>query len=299
MLFFRSNMEHDLTRATLKRLASEIAASPLDTRKTRLQLDWASGQLVPFCLKSEYLAPGSLARLLVLGSLARLLVLGSLAPLLVVGSLARLLVVGDKVIGHELTRAVRMDVARHVSLLCEHVSAQLVEALGRDHVALAVDLPRDRSVARGAGGRASVDAHVGTLTILSINDHALDELQVFVLRVIVVDDSEDLRLHADLLEGVERGDRDDAIAAEDTLVEGRLHLPVGAARAGRGVRPVDLVRLTHVHVRAVLPFVRRGELRLRLVVVAALEATTHRCILVGRTGACHLIVTRVERRSRA
>merc|ERR1740138_1211290 len=138
MLFFRSNMEHDLTRATLKRLASEIAASPLDTRKTRLQLDWASGQLVPFCLKSEYLAPGSLARLLVLGSLA---------PLLVVGSLARLLVVGDKVIGHELTRAVRMDVARHVSLLCEHVSAQLVKALGRDHVALAVDLPRDRSVA--------------------------------------------------------------------------------------------------------------------------------------------------------
>eukprot|EP00964_Phaeocystis_antarctica_P049624 scaffold28770_cov64-Phaeocystis_antarctica.AAC.6 len=221
-------------------------------------------------------------------------------------SLAVLHVVGGEVGGDELARAVRVDVAVHVVLLLEHLLAHVVEARGRYLVALAIDLPRDRRVARahvvvarGAGGRAGVDAHVGALVLLLVDDHALDEVHVDIFLGLVVDDGEDLRLHADLLEGVERGDRDDAVAAEDAVVEGRLHLPLGAARAGGRVRPVDLVRLAHVHVRAVLPVVLRHLRRRHRLVVVALEARAHRCRLVGRTGACHLPRTRVERRRHA
>ena len=60
--------------------------------------------------------------------------------------------------------------------------------------------------------------------------------------------------------------------AEDTIVEGRLELVRGAARADGGVRPVHLVRLANFHVDAVLPVVLLGELLVVLVVVAALVA---------------------------
>ena len=93
--------------------------------------------------------------------------------------LARLLVVGDEVGGDELARAVRVEVARHVvglggkggreeggcapmgkeggrrvvSHLRLHVLAELVEGGGRDHVALAVDLPRGEGEGGGEGVR--------------------------------------------------------------------------------------------------------------------------------------------------
>ena len=47
--------------------------------------------------------------------------------------------------------------------------------------------------------------------------------------------------------------RDDAVVAEDAVVEGRLVLVGRPARAGRRVGPVDLVSVTHVHADAVLP----------------------------------------------
>eukprot|EP00966_Prymnesium_polylepis_P093624 2166478-Prymnesium_polylepis.1 len=54
--------------------------------------------------------------------------------------LARLLVVGRVLVGDELARAVRVDVARHVVGHRHHIGAHLVEARRGDHVALAVDL---------------------------------------------------------------------------------------------------------------------------------------------------------------
>ena len=63
-------------------------------------------------------------------------------------SLARLLVVGDERVLHERARAVRVGVGGHVVLLVQHQLAHLIPGLGRDLVARAVDLPRDRRVAR-------------------------------------------------------------------------------------------------------------------------------------------------------
>mmetsp|Transcript_39847 Transcript_39847/g.90382 ORF Transcript_39847/g.90382 Transcript_39847/m.90382 type:complete len:697 (-) Transcript_39847:88-2178(-) len=188
--------------------------------------------------------------------------------------LAALLVVGGDAVRGGDAGAVRVDVGRHVVGVGQHVLAQLVEARGGDQVARAVDLPGDGRiaraflvVARGAGGRARVLGHVGALVGRGIDDHALEEVGVVVR--LIVDDGESLRLDADLLVRVERSDRDDAVVAEHTIVEGRLHLPLRAARAGSRVRPVDLVRLAHHHVGAALPGVRVGELGISRVVVVA------------------------------
>merc|ERR1719201_296714 len=192
---------------------------------------------------------------------------------------AILLVVRGELVGGGDARAVRVEVARHVVLLRLHVLAQVVEGRGRDDVALAVDLPGDRGVARahvvvarGAGGGAGV--HGDVLPVAVALDGAGD--QVVLLVRLVVDDDEGLRLHADLRVGVERGDGDDAVLAEHAIVEGGLHRPRGAARAGGRVGPVDLVGLADLHVGAVLPVVRLRELRVGGVVVVALVAQADR-----------------------
>merc|ERR1719201_695529 len=159
------------------------------------------------------------------------------------------------------------------------VRGELVDGRCRDDVALAVDLPGDRGVARahvvvarGAGGGAGV--HGDVLPVAVALDGAGD--QVVLLVRLVVDDDEGLRLHADLRVGVERGDGDDAVLAEHAIVEGGLHRPRGAARAGGRVGPVDLVGLADLHVGAVLPVVRLRELRVGGVVVVALVAQADR-----------------------
>mmetsp|Transcript_2552 Transcript_2552/g.6883 ORF Transcript_2552/g.6883 Transcript_2552/m.6883 type:complete len:209 (-) Transcript_2552:165-791(-) len=184
-------------------------------------------------------------------------------------------VVGGERVEDELARAVRVHVARHVVTLVLHVEAHFVEARRRDYVALAVDLPRDGRVlradlvvARGAGGRARVVRDV--LAHRAVDDHAADQVGVVV--GIVVDDREDLALHANRGEGVERRERDDVVGAEDAVVERGLVLVGGAASAGGRLGPVDLICLADHHVCAVLPGVLGGELGVVRVVVAALEA---------------------------
>jgi len=69
-------------------------------------------------------------------------------------------------------------------------------------VALAVHLPGDGRVpaadlvvAAGAGGGAGVNGHVLPLVGRGLNDHAVDQVVVLVLRRLVVDDDKGLRLH--------------------------------------------------------------------------------------------------------
>mmetsp|Transcript_29982 Transcript_29982/g.87529 ORF Transcript_29982/g.87529 Transcript_29982/m.87529 type:complete len:419 (-) Transcript_29982:68-1324(-) len=179
------------------------------------------------------------------------------------------LVVGGELVANEGAGAVGVEVVGHVVALGLHVGAHLVEGGGRDHVALAIDLPGDGGVlgadlvvAGGAGGGTGVHGNVTAL--LTVDDHAAEEVGVVVF--LVVDDGEDLGLDADL--GGRVGE--DAVDAEDTVVEGGLVLVGGAAHAGGRVGPVDLVGLADAHADAVLPDVGGVELVLVDVVVAAL-----------------------------
>merc|ERR1719199_609991 len=191
-------------------------------------------------------------------------------------------VVGAEFVGDDLAGAVGVDVIRHVVSLVEHVLAHLVEGGGGDEVALAVDVPGDGAVrgadgvvAGGASGGASVSGDllthdaVGAGTVAG-DDHTAEQIGVVV--VLVVDNDEDLRLDANLA-----GESDGigsianlaegklalarvgllAEAAEDTVVEGELVLPLGVASTHLGVGPVDLVGLADDHVLAVLPIVVR------------------------------------------
>ena len=184
-----------------------------------------------------------------------------------------------------------VDVIRHVVTLLEHVLAHLVEGGGGDEVALAVDVPGDGAVrgadgvvAGGASGGASVSGDMLTHDAVSIgagsrgrcgadnlvvgDDHTAEHIGVVV--VLVVDNDEDLALDANLAgegEGVvnpaNRAEAKLALtrvgllaeAAEDTVVEGVLVLPLGVASTHLGVGPVDLVGLADDHVLAVLPIV--------------------------------------------
>ena len=189
-------------------------------------------------------------------------------------------VVGAEFVGDVLAGAVGVDVIRHVVSLVEHVLAHLVEGGGGDEVALAVDVPGDGAVrgadfvvAGGASGGASVSGDllthdaVGAGTVVG-DDHTAEQIGVVV--VLVVDNDEDLRLDANLAgegEGldnpVNRAEAKLALArvgllaeaAEDTVVEGELVLPLGVASTHLGVGPVDLVGLADDHVLAVLPIV--------------------------------------------
>mmetsp|Transcript_12826 Transcript_12826/g.50118 ORF Transcript_12826/g.50118 Transcript_12826/m.50118 type:complete len:442 (+) Transcript_12826:1725-3050(+) len=190
-------------------------------------------------------------------------------------------VVGAEFVGDVLAGAVGVDVIRHVVSLVEHVLAHLVEGGGGDEVALAVDVPGDGAVrgadgvvAGGASGGASVSGDLlthdgvgGAGTVVG-DDHTTEHVGVVVR--LVVDNDEDLRLDANLA-----GEADGvgvvanlakaklalarvgllAEAAEDTVVEGELVLPLGVASTHLGVRPVDLVGLADDHVLAVLPVV--------------------------------------------
>jgi len=164
---------------------------------------------------------------------------------------------------------VGVEVVGHVVALGLHVGAHLVERRGRDHVALAIDLPGDGRVlgadlvvAGGAGGGAGV--HGDVLAHLAVDDHAAHEVGVVV--VLVVDDGEDLGLDADL--GGRVGE--DTVDAEDAVVEGGLVLVGGTAHAGGRMGPVNLVGLSDAHADAVLPDVGGVELVVVDVVVTAL-----------------------------
>lgn len=191
-------------------------------------------------------------------------------------------VVGAEFVGDVLAGAVGVDVIRHVVSLVEHVLAHLVERGGGDEVALAVDVPGDGTVrgadgvvAGGASGGASVSGDllthdgVGAGTVVG-DDHTAEQIGVVV--VLVVDNDEDLRLDANLaLEGeglfnpANRAEAKLALArvgllaeaAEYTVVEGELVLPLGVASTHLGVGPVDLVGLADDHLLAVLPVVVR------------------------------------------
>ena len=112
------------------------------------------------------------------------------------------LVVRSDLIRCNLTRAVRVEVVRHVVALRLHVGAHLIERRGRDDMALAVDLPCDRRI-RGAHGVVSGRTGRGTsvisdfTTLITVNNHTSKEVRVIV--VLVVDDGENLRLHTDSL----------------------------------------------------------------------------------------------------
>merc|ERR1719199_1602900 len=200
-------------------------------------------------------------------------------------------VVGAEFVGDDLAGAVGVDVIRHVVTLLEHVLAHLVEGGGGDEVAHAVDVPGDGAVrgadgvvAGGASGGASVSGDLLTHDAVSRgavsrgrcgadstgvgDDHTAEHIGVVV--VLVVDNDEDLALDANLAgegEGVVLGSlRAEAKlalarvgllaeAAEDTVVEGVLVLPLGVASTHLGVGPVDLVGLADDHVLAVLPIV--------------------------------------------
>jgi len=170
-----------------------------------------------------------------------------------------------------------LHVATHIITLALHVSTHLVEARGRDELALAVDLPSDWREARAnlvvafsASGRASVLANV--FAVLAVNNHATH--QVWVVIAFVVDDGEDLRLHTNLHVGIEWIEVDNVVLAEDAIVKWRLVLVGGATGARSRVWPMNFISLTDFHALAVLPVVRCSELRIVLVVPVAPEALT-------------------------
>ena len=116
---------------------------------------------------------------------------------------------------------------------------------------------------------------LGIVALVSVDDHALDEVGVAV--VLVVDDSEDLGLHSYVELGV--GERKIAAIAEDAVLEGGLVLVDGAAGSTCRVGPAHLVGLADNHVLAVLPVVGLGELVVLVVVLVAAEA---HAVAVGR-----------------
>jgi len=151
------------------------------------------------------------------------------------------LVVRSDVIRGHLAGAVRVEVIGHVVTLRLHVSAHLIERRGGDEMARAVHLPRDRGPLRAHGvvsGRTGGGTGVvgDLLTLVAVNDHASHEVRVVV--VLVVDDGEHLRLHANFaLEPASAIDHiiNERIAignvAENPVVERSLVLVRRTARA--------------------------------------------------------------------
>mmetsp|Transcript_16077 Transcript_16077/g.20385 ORF Transcript_16077/g.20385 Transcript_16077/m.20385 type:complete len:569 (+) Transcript_16077:443-2149(+) len=180
-------------------------------------------------------------------------------------------------VGNELARAVRIEVILHVIFLLLHLFAHFVKGRRRNEAARTVDLPRDGRVARAhvivTGGPRSGAGVLGNVDVL-IHDHSVKQvLSVREVIAFVVDNREGLRLHANLLVGVERSENvDNAVVAEHAIVERRLVLPLSTARAGGGVRPMHLVGLTNHHVRAMLPVVRLREFWISRVEVVAAES---------------------------
>jgi hypothetical protein len=137
-------------------------------------------------------------------------------------------VVRGKVVSNKWARSMSEQVIAHVITLGLHVSAQLVEGRSTDQMALAIDLPCDRSILRAhfivtssTSGGSSVHGQVSTL--VSINHHTANELAIIV--GFVVNNSEDLSLDTNLRRSV----GNNSVTAENTVVEGGLVLVHGPA----------------------------------------------------------------------
>merc|ERR1712051_801412 len=112
--------------------------------------------------------------------------------------LAALLVVSDVLVSDEFTGSMGVRIVGHIVTLLFHVVTKLVEGRGTDHVALAIDLPGDRSVlgadfvvtaCSGSGSSIVVDI----LSVLPINNPSSHHIGVEVR--FVIDNGEDLTLH--------------------------------------------------------------------------------------------------------
>ena len=194
--------------------------------------------------------------------------------------LAALLVVSDVLVSDQLTGSMGVQIVGHIVALLLHVVTKLVEGRGADQVALAIDLPGDRSVlgadfvvAACSGGGSSIVVDI--LSVLPINNPSSNQIGVEVR--FVIDDGEDLALDTNggsnvlgfkSLEGTLRK------LAEDTVVERSLVLVNFPAGTRGRMRPVDLVGFSDDHSLAVLPVVFCGELGVLLVVVVATESST-------------------------
>jgi len=172
-----------------------------------------------------------------------------------------------------------MRIPHHERVCLQHVGAHLIKAGGGDQVAFSINLPRDWGepgadliVSRGASGGSSILGDIYAVVAMAL-DPTLH--QVWVVVVFVVDDGEDLRLHAYLLPGVEptRGSIDNVILAEDTIVERSLPLVYGPTGTSSRMRPMDFVGLSNLHsVGAKAPRIWSGESRVLRVVMVAPEA---------------------------
>ena len=148
-----------------------------------------------------------------------------------------LVVRSDRIRG-DLAGAVRVEVIGHVVTLRLHVSAHLIERRGGDEMARAVHLPRDRGPRRAnivvsgrTGGGTGVVGDL--LTLVAVDDHASHEVRVVV--VLVVDDGEHLRLHANIFVEIVIADhsieRSTINVAKNPVVEWSLVLVRRTARA--------------------------------------------------------------------
>lgn len=108
-----------------------------------------------------------------------------------------LLVVSDVLVSDENTGSMGVQIGGHVVTLLLHVVTKLVEGRGTDQVALAIDLPGDRSVlgadfvVTACSGRGS-SIVVDILSVLPINNPSSHQIGVEVR--FVIDNGEDLTL---------------------------------------------------------------------------------------------------------
>ena len=192
-------------------------------------------------------------------------------------------VVGGQMIGDKLSGSVSVKVVRHIVTLFHHIGTHLVERRGRNEVALAVDLPGDRSVRRadgvvtgGTSGGSRVHGDINTHLHIRFDNHTLHEVGVVV--VFVVDDDEYLGVNTNVggnVLGLEGQESVHVEVAEDTVVERSLVLVGGSAGTGSRVRPVNLIGLSDFHALVtVLPLVRLGEHFFFSVVEVALVTLT-------------------------
>merc|ERR1719313_1217207 len=111
--------------------------------------------------------------------------------------------------------------------------------------------------------------------------------EVGVIVALIVDNCEDLRLNTNRVDkilcvGTHSFCHGVVPAAENTIVEWALKLMRSVAGANGRVWPMNLVGLTHMHVNAMLPIVRRCELGIACIVMLARIPIPH---LSGQTTA--------------
>ena len=182
-----------------------------------------------------------------------------------------MLVVGDIFAVDKLSRTMGLQVVAHVVSLGLHIGTHLVERRGRDHVALAIDLPGDWGVGRadlvftgGSGGGSRVLGD--SLSHFSVDDHAAHEVGIEI--IFIIDNGEDLSLDTNLLRKTGKIAKN-RNAAENTVVARSLVLVDGSTGTSRRVWPVDFISVTNFHADTVLPVVFLGEIFVVLIVVVA------------------------------